>query len=289
MIKAIILDVDGVLVGSREGFNFPDPHPQVIEALKQIRAKGVFISLCTGKPYFAIEKIIRDAYLNNIHITEGGAVITNPIDQVVEKAYMLDSHLASQLIRAFLDNNVYTEFYNGDSYMIQRDRSDPSIVERHFKILQKEPTLVDSLEKAVMEFSTPKVMPIARDESERVKIESVFTPFSDKLSLKWAIHPTALPLEFGIITNKGISKHQAAIDISESLGVSLENILGVGDTLMDWDFIEICGYGAAMGNASSELKDLVLTKGPDYSYIGPDVDENGILDIFRHFGLLGGG
>ena len=38
-IKAIILDVDGVIVGEKIGFNSPNPHPDVIEKLKFFEKK----------------------------------------------------------------------------------------------------------------------------------------------------------------------------------------------------------------------------------------------------------
>jgi len=41
-IKAIILDVDGVIVGDKAGYNAPYPPPEVINKLKQIREKGVY-------------------------------------------------------------------------------------------------------------------------------------------------------------------------------------------------------------------------------------------------------
>ncbi|EKE14511.1 MAG: hypothetical protein ACD_12C00460G0001 [uncultured bacterium] len=66
--------------------------------------------------------------------------------------------------------------------------------------------------------------------------------------------------------------------------IKSEEILGVGDSLTDWDFIGVCGYAGAMGNATSDLKKLVLSKRKN-GYVGKSIDENGILDIFEHFGL----
>ncbi|MEK7557255.1 MAG: HAD hydrolase family protein, partial [Patescibacteria group bacterium] len=74
-----------------------------------------------------------------------------------------------------------------------------------------------------------------------------------------------------------------AIEILRSLDISFANTLGVGDSSSDWQFIELCQYGAAVGNASEELKKLVTSKGKEFSYIGPTVDENGIIDILNHF------
>ncbi len=60
--------------------------------------------------------------------------------------------------------------------------------------------------------------------------------------------------------------------------------MGVGHSLTDWQFIGICGFAGAMGNATDDLKKLVSSKG-DHGYIGKSVDANGILDIFEYFGL----
>ncbi len=64
-IQGIILDVDGVIVGEKIGFNSPNPHIDVISKLKELRNKGISISLCTAKPHFSIGTIIKDAGLNN--------------------------------------------------------------------------------------------------------------------------------------------------------------------------------------------------------------------------------
>ena len=75
------------------------------------------------------------------------------------------------------------------------------------------------------------------------------------------------------------------MEIANSIGVNPKDMLGVGDGLSDWQFIEPCSYGGTMGNASEELKKLVSLKGRDFSVIGGNVDENGILEIFNYFKL----
>ena len=60
-------------------------------------------------------------------------------------------------------------------------------------------------------------------------------------------------------------------------------MLAVGDSLSDWQFIGLCGYKAAMGNASDELKKLVTKNQQGSFYIGPDVDNNGIIEILNYF------
>ena len=128
-----------------------------------------------------------------------------------------------------------------------------------------------------------KIMPIALDEKDREQVSTLFKQLGIDLTLSWGIHPVALPLQFGIITAPGISKSQGTIDISENADIPFENMLGVGDSKSDWQFIELCRYGAAMENASQDLKNLVATKRDNFSYIGGHVDKNGILEILDFF------
>ncbi len=284
-IQAIILDVDGVIVGEKIGFNSPHPHPDVVEALKKIQNAGIPISLCTAKPHFAISKEIKDADLDNAHIADGGGVIISPLENKLIKQNNVPTDSAVRMIKAFLDAGVYTEFYTVDNYVIQKSQAG-EITQKHNHVIQAEPLQVDSLVGAAKEAKITKIMPIAVDEADKENLNKVFEPFKDELVMSWGVHPVILPLQFGIVTAPGTSKKQGAIEISKATGVSLENTLGVGDSGSDWQFIEMCGYGAAMGNAKQDLKDLVVTKGAENSFIGSSVDENGILEIFRYFKLI---
>lgn len=283
MIKAVVLDVDGVIVGEKREFNYPYPHPGVIKRLKSIRKKGVPIILCTAKPHYSVQKIIDDAGLNNLHITNGGGVIIDPISNVILQKHIINSLDAVRVIQIFLENNVYTEFYSVEEYFIQEDqRSDLTKV--HSNILQREPQSVSSLLEEAKKQEIVKIMPIAKNEEDKKRVTELFESCKNDLTLAWGIHPIASPHRFGIITAKGISKKQALLEIAKSEGVKPEEILGIGDSTSDWQFIEECGYAGAGDNASKELKQLVLSKGKK-SFIGKSVDENGILDIFDYYSL----
>lgn len=281
-VKGIILDIDGVIVGEKIGFNSPDPHPDVINALKNIHEQGIAVSLCTAKPHFAIKSIIRSANLNNFHITDGGSVIINSIDNVIVKKHIIDNNAAEKILDMYLKNNVYTEFYTVDDYVIQNSQVF-DITSKHTHILQQEPKVVESLLNESISSEITKIMPIALDEKDKERVTALFNQLGSNLTLSWGIHPVALPLQFGIITAPGISKRQGTIDISESSNISFENMLGIGDSKSDWQFIELCKYGAAVENASQELKKLVATKENNCWHIGGHVDENGILEILDAF------
>lgn len=283
MIKGIILDIDGVIIGEKEGFNFPYPNPKVIERLKSIEARGIPISVCTAKASYSTNKIIDMAQLKNLHITEGGAVLIDPLDNIILKAHYIDGNVAKQVVKTLIDSGAYTEIYRLDEYAIQ-EYNQPETTKIHAEILQKSPRIVKSLVDEISDQNIVKIMPIAKNEKDKVRLTDIFKPFEGQLTLSWGVHPVASPRYFGIITAKGISKKQAVNEIAKHSGINPDEFLGIGDSTSDWQFIEQCGYAGAVGNASAELKKLIKQKG-EKSYIGGTVDENGILDIFDYFKL----
>src|SRR5258708_2592085 len=100
MIKAIIADVDGVLVGKRSGINFPLPSDQVIQKLSEVHAGETPVVLCTAKFNYAVRGIIKKANLSGPHITDGGALILDPISGTVMRKYVLEPRLARDIVKA---------------------------------------------------------------------------------------------------------------------------------------------------------------------------------------------
>lgn len=282
MIRGIILDIDGVIVGEKIGFNSPHPHADVLKRLKEIRSKGVSITLCTAKPYYAIPEIIKGAHLNNPHITDAGAVIIDPIDNVIVEKHVIEKELASEVLAFCIKNNVYVEFYTVDNYFIQQSQVS-DITEKHKHILQQDPTIVSSLPNESLHQDITKIMPIALNEEDKKRVDILLSSYRGKLSISWGLHPVALPLQFAILTTLGSSKKEGVESVIKNIGISFEETLGVGDSTSDWNFMQLCGYAATVENGSNELKDLIKTKGEGKYYIGKSVDENGILDVFDYF------
>lgn len=285
LIKALILDVDGVLVGGKKGINWPEPNPLVIKYLHKLRQAGIIVSLCTGKGTFAIKNIVMSAKLNNIHIGDGGAVVIDFINYKIVAEYNVDKKLAHRLIKTYLANGHYTEIYTIDNYFVQKNQIS-EITPKHAAILGREPILVDSLLTLCNKSKIVKIMPIAKDLKAKLEQTKLFSQFQQSLSLQWGTHPSTSSYYFGIITAPNISKTYAAKLISRFYHIPFSHILGVGDGMTDWQFIKLCKYKAAMGNASQELKDIILGQDQKYAYIGKSVNENGIIDILEHFGVI---
>lgn len=284
MIKGLILDVDGVLVGGKKGYNWPNPHPLVIQALKSVREKGIIVSLCTGKGTFSIQSIVEAAHLDNVHIGDGGAIVVDFLQNKVIDQHIIEPDRVEKTVKLLQQHGIYVELYTKDGYYIQKDYVGNKTT-KHIEILSKEPNIVISLTEISQKLDIVKIMPIADDEQDKRSIIDLITREVKELPLQWGVHPTALPYQFGIITANGISKRHAAEVISEYTNTPLSEMLGIGDGMTDWQFMEICRFAGVMENGPQELKDKVILKG-ECGFTGKSVDENGVLDILKHFSVI---
>ncbi|RJQ36281.1 HAD-IIB family hydrolase [Candidatus Microgenomates bacterium] len=281
MLKAIVLDVDGVIVGKRKGFNFPNPHGEVLEFLKKIRLKGIPVILCTAKFSFAIEEIIKKSGLKNPHIAERGALIYDLLEKKVIKSSPLLKELAKQIILSAIENNIFVEAFTQKDYFIHKGQNE-EILKKRVAILQTNPKIIDFNSDIFFPKSILKILFTARDENDKKAIEKISSSFKDKIETFWTMHPSSLPLEYFSIAAVGVSKGEALKEVAQNLNISLDNVLAVGDTLGDWEFMKVCKYVGTLENAEEELKKMVKLKGEN-SFIGPSVDNHGIIKIINHF------
>lgn len=77
----------------------------------------------------------------------------------------------------------------------------------------------------------------------------------------------------------GHSKATGIQKVSELLGISHENTFAFGDSANDLEMLRFVAHGIAMGNGTREAKSAA-------EYITADIEENGIRQGLRHYGLI---
>ncbi|MDO3411012.1 Cof-type HAD-IIB family hydrolase [Saccharibacillus sp. CPCC 101409] len=82
------------------------------------------------------------------------------------------------------------------------------------------------------------------------------------------------------INPAGISKASGIAQVCELLGITMEQVIAVGDSLNDIAAIQAAGLGVAMGNAQAPVKELA-----DITVAGNNDD--GIVEVIREYMLTG--
>jgi hydroxymethylpyrimidine pyrophosphatase-like HAD family hydrolase len=80
------------------------------------------------------------------------------------------------------------------------------------------------------------------------------------------------------VVPRGVDKALGVRFLCEQAGYRLEEVLGVGDSDVDLEFLAAVGYAAAPANANAAVKAVV-------DYVSPAPTSHGVRDILRHFGL----
>lgn len=281
-VKALVLDVDGVINGSLKCVNTPFPSNLVVGALQDFRKSGGNVVLCTSKGIYPIVEIVKKFELGGVHIADAGGIIFDAgnNEYTIES---IPSNLVLKVINLLEGTNNYFEIYSEDNWYIS-DKFDNHYIKSHSELLRKLPLRLKSFsnfKKQVSKFlyfSEEDVQ--ASNNQELVKLLS-------ELDTKWTVSPVLSPANLLVITNKGISKQTALQKISKNYSIDLNYALGVGDHHSDWKFMSLCRYKGIMGNSTEELIDLAEKEDPSFVSIGKSVDEDGLLDILGKFNVLG--
>ena len=255
-IKVLFFDVDGTLFDHDTG-QIPQ---SAIEAIREVRAKGIKTVVATGRPIEEYEKlpvqdVAFDAYLTlngnicldeNKNIFAGNEIIEEEVDILkgIFEAKMIPLVFIGERGRYinFIDDVVIET--------VQQDHSSMPVVGQYQgeKIYQ------------CMSFVDNGM----RQRLEKLLDHCVIT----------AWHKTGID----IISKMG-GKEAGIQAYLDHYGYKRSQSMAFGDGENDIPMIRYAGIGVAMGNGKQELKN-------EANYVTTDINDDGIKNALEHFGLL---
>ncbi|MDZ4228616.1 MAG: HAD hydrolase family protein, partial [Candidatus Levybacteria bacterium] len=120
MIKAVVLDIDGVIVGTKKGINLPNPDPRVCQALRKVHESGIPVVFVTAKTSFAASKNIKFVGIDNPHIADSGAVLFNPVRGEFIDVKSISPIDISHIISSTPNNMLINLFTAKDYYVLKK-------------------------------------------------------------------------------------------------------------------------------------------------------------------------
>jgi hydroxymethylpyrimidine pyrophosphatase-like HAD family hydrolase len=284
-IRLIVLDIDGVIIGGKQGHNFPLPSPSVAERLHAIDASGVPVVLCTTRATESIDHIVAAIQLRSPQIVHGGAVIIDPVSKQVLHQHTMDRQESERAIGLLQQHGCPVQLYSYDHCFNQDGEAMVEGMRLHDEYLELSPRVVSDVSQIVQSTDLVRINTVVRGEDEKKALTRQWEALKSPLEFHWVTVEHLLPWEYAVITPSRVSKRQGFLEAAKLLGIDPRYALGVGDWIVDWEFMEECGYVGAMGNASGELKEKVRTKEPSHFIIGGHVDEDGLIQILEQFEL----
>jgi HAD superfamily hydrolase (TIGR01484 family) len=242
--KAIICDIDGTLIlNNRDAI----PSKKVIEAVRKASQK-IHFGVATARPYFLAKHIVEHLQLSGPSIIHGGAQLIDLTSGKILKEQKIASKdilktyaIAHKLNLSFMiDEDI-------DSVEMPEDWEPHDIFGAFIPSLDHK--TAELLEKEFSHISTISTHKIPSWDNGKITVD---------------------------ISHSNVGKQYAILEIAKILGITTDEIIGVGDGYNDFPFLMACGLKVAMGNAVPELKEIA-------DYIAPPVEEDGIVDVIEKF------
>lgn len=260
MKKALFFDIDGTLVS----FKTHDIPASAVEAIAQAKRNGAGIYISTGRPVQFITNLGQIEHLIDGYVTTNGArcfvdeeeICVNAIPQEDVEAlltYARERDICSVVVGVdgvgvFNEKPVANEIFDGSLAVPMMDILSP---------------VEEVLKGRILQMS-----PFVEKEDE----EELMGRLPHCVSGRW--HP-----QFTDITAQRADKGRGILALAQHEGFSIDDCIGFGDGGNDMTMICDCGIGVAMGNAIEDLK-------AEADHITTSVDEDGIANALRHFGLI---
>ncbi len=260
MVKAIFFDIDGTLVS----FKTHTVPQSTINALAELKRKNIKVFIATGR---ALKQIgnLGDLTFDG-YITLNGAYCVNAAHEVIHKSVIPREDIET-LIRYQEENERFPcAFMTPEAMTV--NYVDERVIELARLVDLPLPQVKDFRET---DWNDVLQMDIYIDkEKEREIMRKVLTRCQ---ASRWN------PI-FADINARGVSKQSGIDRILEYYGIKLDETMGFGDGGNDITMLRHVNMGVAMGNAAEEVKRVS-------DYVTDSVDDNGIRNALRHFGVIG--
>lgn len=260
--KAIVLDLDGTLLGSDHAVS-----PENLQALRDCAENGLEIWIATARSYRTVFE--ETGPLNNLDFIEEKGVFHNGAYAVNKlNGYLRHYPIQSHTVTETLD---LVETVEPDIRIALQHMEDHS-----FRFIEDE-TLEfwACTQDECIDYSEARTLPTSKiaiwDDSRDLTplFEILQARFGKALNIFLSDSNTWI-----LIMSKEASKEQALLDMLSHHGVSPEEVVTFGDGQNDLGMIRTFGCGIAMGNAVQELKNTA-------TYTTLTNEENGVSYALR--------
>lgn len=263
MIKALFFDIDGTLV-SFDTHRIP---ASTIDAIAEARANGVQVFISTGRSQVIINNLsdLQERGLIDGYVTMNGAYCFVG-DHVIYK----DSIPAEDVERltAFCEEHSFPCIVVGEHDICVFCCDDT--VRYIFNDCLKVDVLAEkSREEAIRDKEVFQLTPFITEEQEHL----ILPQLKRCETGRW--HPA-----FADITAVGNTKEKGIAEMLKHIGLQPEEIMAFGDGGNDIPMLRYAGIGVAMGNANDTVK-------ASADYVTTSVDEDGVANALKHFGIIG--
>lgn len=262
----LFFDIDDTLFSHRT-FTIPE---STQEALKRARNNGHHLVLASGRGHSGIVDFYDAAVFDGAICCSGGCIFWK--DELIID-HPIPENKASVLIQ------LADQYESGISVQGKLESwQNEKVLEVMRRVLPKD-VLLKRMKMQMLD---------QRQDQPIYKVDYFFPDVDhakallEKLpnDLNICVFPEAIGKGSGCeVTAAAVSKGSGITELLEWLGIDRSDSYAFGDSENDIEMLKRCGTGIAMGNGVQVIKDHA-------DYITDSVNDNGIWNAMKHFGLI---
>lgn len=238
-IRFVALDLDGTLIGADLVLR-----PRVREAVAAARARGVTVTIVTGRMFAATRPFVQALHLAGPVVCYQGAAIFDAVTGATIRQIPVQPDVTRDVLGWAHEHDVHAQCYADDTLYVERiDR----FSERYTALARVEPVVVPSLRAAFADRPTIKIVLVDDPGPSEQHLRDVGALLGARAYL------TRSNPDFVEVIDPHVDKGEALRFIAARLGVSLDETLAVGDAWNDVPLLEAAAIGVAMGSGPPEL------------------------------------
>jgi Cof subfamily protein (haloacid dehalogenase superfamily) len=241
--RLLALDIDGTVVG-----NDLEILPSVIAAVAAAQARGIRVTLATGRTFGATLPFARRLDIHDPLICYQGGMVRDPVTDEIYAHVTMDGVLAAEAVDLLRAARVFAIAYIDERLCVfERDAELDTYLRWHPE--GTEVVIAPDLASYVAKTPPTKLLFIAEPETVGHQLQQLAARFGDQLVV---LRSHAM---FGELTAPGVSKGVALKTLAERLGIPREQVVAIGDHENDLPMIVWAGLGLAMGNAIPAVRE----------------------------------
>ncbi|MDC3418518.1 Cof-type HAD-IIB family hydrolase [Aquibacillus salsiterrae] len=216
-IRLIALDMDGTLLNSNH-----EVSKQNRLAIEKAREKGLEVILSTGRHFSTCSAYAKSLNLSSYLITVNGSEIWTATGELVERQ-LLDVAIMELLVSLHKKHETYA--WVASTNKIWRGEIPANLEDYEWLKFGFDTDSNETKEAIVDQLSKNELVELSNSSPTNIEVNAV-----------------------------GINKARAIEKVCARLGITMDQVMAMGDSLNDIKMIEEVGLGVAMGNAQDEVK-----------------------------------
>jgi 5-amino-6-(5-phospho-D-ribitylamino)uracil phosphatase len=217
-IKLIALDMDGTLLNEHH-----EVSDENIQAIKEVEKKGVHVVLSTGRSLKTARDYVISLQLSSYLVTVNGSEIWGPNGELVDRNLVSSEHIQWMYDLSRKHKAKFWAISSEENWNNNMPEDILSLEWLKFGFHIEEDEIRD---KVLKELKDKGIFEISNSSLKNIEVNA-----------------------FGINKARGLEK------VCRLLGITMDNVMAVGDSLNDIAMITDAGLGVAMGNAQDAVKE----------------------------------